>query len=127
MDIIFKDNFLERYEKLTDINSFKEITVKDVTPDNEIYYTVLELTEKGMKLTLNIKDTASKTVEDWLKSSEAPKDLKLYGATSLGETAATQYADDSKLYTVAIDQGVLYFIEGPKDGGFWEEDSRTTF
>ncbi len=30
MDIIFKENFLERYSKLTDIESFKEITIKEL-------------------------------------------------------------------------------------------------
>lgn len=105
----------------------KGINVSDVTPDDEIYYSVLALAKSGSQITITAKDTTTKTVDEWVKNGIGTNP-SLYGATTLGGVSAKQYTSGSKLYTVAIDQGVLYLIEGPaspsqggpKDGSFWE-------
>lgn len=99
----------------------KSVKVSDVTPDESVYYTVLTLSKDGEQIEITVKDVTSKTVEVWLKTTEAPKGVTLYGATTLGGVSAKQYSGSTKLYTIAIDQGVLYLIEGPKDAGFWED------
>lgn len=99
----------------------KDIKVSDITPDEAAYYSKLSLKKEGKKLIISAKDTKYKNPEEWLtKDKDAPEDTSLIGAISLGGISAKQYASDGKLWTVATDQGVLYLIEGPKDGGFWE-------
>jgi hypothetical protein len=97
----------------------KGITVSDVTPDEEIYYSVLALAKGGSQITLTVKDTTVKTVDEWVKKELS--NASLDGAVTIGGVAAKQYISGTKLYTTAIDQGVLYLIEGPKDDSFWEK------
>lgn len=96
--------------------------VEDVTPeDDDSYYSLLELSYKGSEIKITVTDTLFKKTDEWAKASSSPKGLELVGATSLGKVPANQYKLAGVLYTVAIDQGVIYVIEGPKDGGFVEE------
>lgn len=96
----------------------KSVRISDVTPDEEVYYSVLALAKGGDQITLTIKDTTATTIDGWVKTGL--NNSSLYGAVTLGGVSAKQYTSGEKLYTVAIDQGVLYLIEGPKDNGFWE-------
>jgi hypothetical protein len=98
----------------------KSIRISDVTPDEEVYYSVLALAREGNQITITIKDTTVKTIDEWSRN-ESAGNLTLYGAATLGGVSAQQYTNGVKLYTTAIDQGVLYLIEGPKDGSFWED------
>lgn len=98
----------------------KGVKVEDVTPDDETFYTKLDLIKGSSKLTISAQDSKVKSVEDWLSTSEY-KGASLVGAGTLGEISAKTYSRDDKLLVVAIDQGVLYLIEGPKNEGFWEE------
>ncbi len=54
-----------------------------------------------------------------------PTDASLVGAATLGKFSAKQYTYKSKgddiLGTVAVNQGIVYLVEGPKDGGSWED------
>jgi hypothetical protein len=97
----------------------KGIIVSDVTPDEEIYYSVLALAKSGSQITFTIKDTTAKTVDSWVEGELS--NANLYGAVTMGGVSAKQYTSGDKLYTIAIDQGVLYLIEGPKDDSFWEK------
>ncbi len=97
----------------------KGITVSDVTPEGEEYYSVLALAKGGSQITITVKDTTAKTVDAWVK--EELSDTSLSGAVTLAGVSAKQYTSGKKLYTAAIDQGVLYLIEGPKDDGYWEK------
>lgn len=99
----------------------KDIKVKDVTPEGDEYYTQLDLTKGNEKITITIKDTLVKTTDDWIKSDSAYKGASLVGATSLAGISAKQYSKNETLLMVAVDQGIVYLIEGPKDGGFWED------
>jgi uncharacterized protein YpmB len=97
----------------------KGIKVSDVTPDEDIYYSVLALAKGGEQITITVEDTDVKTIDAWIKDGLG-ENPSLYGATTLGDLSARQYTLDSKLYTVAVGQEVVYLIEGPKDDGFWE-------
>jgi len=99
----------------------KEVKVTDVTPDEDEYYTQLNLSRGSEKIVISAKDTSSKTVEDWLKNDSLYSGAGLTGATSLDGIPAKQYTKGDKLITVAVDQSVVYLIEGPKDSGFLEE------
>lgn len=99
----------------------KDISVQDITPDDDQFYSVLSLKNKTKAIKLSLSDTKYKTVEEWFKSDpNAPKEAKLTGAVTLASISAKEYADQDSIYTVSIDQGVLYVIESPKDGGYWE-------
>jgi hypothetical protein len=99
----------------------KGIEVSDETPDDETYYTLLVLSRGDKKLTISAQDTKETKVENFISKSETYKDAVLYGATTLGGLSAKQYNLGDNLLTIVIDKGVLYLIEGPKDGDFWEK------
>lgn len=100
----------------------KDIKVSDITPNDNLYYTKLSLKKRDKEIIISTKDTKYKTPDEWLtKDKDVPEDTSLVGATSLGGISAKQYTSDGKLWTVAIDQGILYLIEGPKDKGYWED------
>lgn len=99
------------------------LTIVDETPPNDAYYSLLTLKNSGesMKMTLLVKDTPYKTAAEWMqKDPEAPKNATILGPVSIGGAGGTQYSENGKLLTVAVDQGVVYRIESIKDGGFWE-------
>lgn len=89
------------------------ISVKDATPADENYYSLLEL-KRGMD-TLTIKITVGNT-----NPYKNDKSATLVGSTTMGSITANQYKIGGRLVSVAIDQGVLYVIDGPADS-FWEE------
>ncbi|MEK7112589.1 MAG: hypothetical protein AAB875_04635 [Patescibacteria group bacterium] len=92
----------------------KGITVKDITPVDSVTYTKLSLQKGKESLEIDVKDTTAKIIDP-------PSAATLSGATTLGGISAKQYASGDILYTMAIDAGILYVIQGPKDGDFWEE------
>lgn len=108
----------------------ESVAIEDVTPDDEVFYTLLNLVgptrlgDRNLKIT--IKDTKYKDIDEWFeKDTDAPESAELVGATSLAAISASQYSyslnGDEVLLTVALDQGVIYLIEGPKDSGYWED------
>lgn len=90
----------------------KGVKITDVTPDDDQYYSQLEITKGDNKITISVKDA---------KETFSPGQATLVGAVSLGGMSAKQYAFGGQLLTTAYDKGVLYLIEGPKDGDFWED------
>lgn len=90
------------------------ITVKDVTPNDDNYYSALELSRDGKTMKVNI------TVGN-IDPYKTNKSAALVGSTTLAGITANQYSLAGNLVTVAIDQGVLYVLDGPKDAGFWED------
>ncbi len=98
----------------------KNAKVTDVTPNGDEYYTQLNLTKGSEKVIITLKDTSTKTIEDWLKGDTVYSGASLVGAASLDGVSAKQYTKGEKLITVAVDGGVIYLIEGLKDDGFWE-------
>lgn len=106
----------------------KSITVEDITPEEKDtpFYTLLDLKRGSEGITVAFKDTEYKTVDEMLeKDPNAPKNTSLVGASSMAGIAVSQYSysfeGKEKLLSIAIDKGILYLIEGPKDNGFWEK------
>ena len=104
------------------------ITIEDITPEEEEspFYTLLNLKRESEGITIAMKDTDYETVEDMMKEDpDTPKDASLIGATSMAGIAVSQYAytfeGRETLLSAAIDKGVVYLIEGPKDDSFWEK------
>lgn len=117
-----KETFLD--ESGFSFNYPKSVTVSDETPDDDAYYSLLEVTKdnnpKGISITL--RDTKFDNLDKWVKSGkDIPSDAALVGATSFAGFSAKQYTTDNKLWTAAIDKGVLYLIEAQKDADFWEK------
>lgn len=106
--------------------SFKHpegVAVSDITPDDDTHYTRLDVQGKdGKKMTIAVRDTKYKTVDEFLtKGEDIPSDAVLIGGLSLSGISAKQYTKDGKLWTAAIDKSVLYLIESIKDKGFWDK------
>lgn len=128
-------SFLPKTEKKEEINadtlyedtagfSFKypkDVKVTDVTPDEDEYYTQLNLSRGSEKIVLTAKDASAKTADDWLKGDSTYSGSSLVGATTLAGISAKQYSKGETLITIAVDAGVVYLIEGPKDEAFWED------
>lgn len=105
--------------------SFKHpegVAVSDITPDDDIHYTLLEMSKEDKQMTVSVRDTKYKTIDDILtKGEDVPSDATLIGGLSLSGISAKQYTKDGKLWTLAIDKGVLYLIESIKDKDFWDK------
>ena len=115
-DIIYEDasGFSFRYPE--------GIEVSDETPDEEVYYTVLALKREGEEMRVSMQDSEFKTLDGWFEGDkQAPKGTTLIGAISLDGVSAKQYNYEGKFLTAAIDEGVLYMIESPKDEVYWDK------
>ncbi len=99
----------------------KSLRVDDITPSDDSYYSKVSLTKSGSKLTVTVKDEGVKTVDEFLKSDDYYKNAVLAGATTLAGIPAKEYNLDAKKITIALKDGILYLIEGSKDGGFWQD------
>lgn len=99
--------------------SFKypsSIKVTDVTPSGDTYYSVLNLSANEGQMKITVQDSTYKSVDEWLTKNNG---AKLVGAASLGDVPAKQYETNTSLYSVALDQGVLYVLESPKSDAYW--------
>lgn len=105
----------------------EDLKVRDVTPDEEIYYSKAEISNSrgDEKIVISVKDTEGSTIDEWLSDEPQMKMAQVTGATSLGGHSAKQLSLNKGggkfLVTAMIDSNILYLIEGPKDDGFWEE------
>lgn len=99
----------------------KSLRVDDITPSDDSYYSKVSLTKSGGKLTVTVKDETAKTVDEFLSSDDYYKNAVLSGATTLAGIPAKEYSLDAKKITIALKDGILYLVEGGKDGGFWED------
>lgn len=91
-----------------------DIILKDETPADSDYYSFLTLSRSGEKAIISAADTKHKKVSSLL-GTDIPSGAQLIGAITLGGISASQYVADDKTWTVAIDQGVLYVIQTPKN------------
>lgn len=89
----------------------KSLSLKDLTPADEAYYSVLSLTDGKKELKITIKDIGTEII--------SPSNATLTGAVTLGGLSAKQYKTSSSELTIATDQGVLYQVESPVDP-LWE-------
>lgn len=90
------------------------VSIKDVTPADDNYYSSLEL-KKGTDV-LTIKITVGNT-----NPYKTDKTASLIGSAPMDGITANQYKVGGRLVSIAIDQGVLYAVDGPADAAFWEE------
>lgn len=98
------------------------VSVEDITPNDNTYYTLLSITKDGKEITIEMKDVKYKTLDEWLtKDPNAPQGTSVVGATALGGLPSTQYATSSEIYTVSLEKGILYLIKGPKDNSYFEK------
>lgn len=93
----------------------KSATITDVTPND--YYSLLNVAKGNEKLTITVKDGKAADI--------AYPGAQIMGDVSLDAVSAKQYKKDGKLITAGIDNGIVYVIEGPADGGFWENAQET--
>lgn len=98
--------------------SFKHpmnLKVSDITPNDETYYSLVDVREGNKSLRVSVKDGEFKV----------PADATLVGAATLGGIPAKQYSykvnSETVMATVAVQGGIVYLVEGPKDGAFWED------
>lgn len=98
----------------------KSLRVDDVTPSDDSYYSKVSLVKSGGKLTVTVRDESSKTVDEYISSDDYYKNATLSGAVALAGIPAKEFSLDGKLITIALKDGILYQVEGSKDGGFWE-------
>lgn len=97
------------------------ITVADITPSDNVYYSMVSLKRGGQEMTIAMKDTNFKDAAEWLgKDEAAPPGAVLSGAVSLAGIPAKQYSAGREFLTIAVDRGVLYLVRSPKDAGFWD-------
>lgn len=95
------------------------LTLTDETPKDNSYYSTVSLKDaSGAKMTVTVRDTTVKTVDEWFATAGSGAARV---STKLGTLDAQQYQNNGKIITFAIDQGVLYLVESLKDGGFWEQ------
>lgn len=102
----------------------KSATITDVTPSDSVYYSMLSAKLPKGDVKIKVMDTNYKTINDWLsKDQDSPKDAKLVGAVSMAGLSASQYSYDSgkKELTLVIDKGIIYLIEGARDGSILED------
>lgn len=92
----------------------KTMDVKDVTPSDNDYYSAVELSKGNNSLKIDIK---TGNIDPYKND----KSSKLVGSTSLAGISTNQYQVGDRLVSVAIDQGVLYVFDGPKDSGYFED------
>lgn len=132
LSVVDKNNEVAEIEKdsYSDSSGFsfsfpKGLQVSDITPGD--YYSFLEIKDgtKSEKISLTVKDTASAGVDKFLEQNSAFPNPKVVGATTFGGMAAKliEFNRGGKklLATLAVAENILYLIEGPKDGSFWEE------
>lgn len=95
-----------------------DVQIIDVTPDDGKYYSKLTLKKGTGYMSVDIKDTNYSSVDSWYETEGQARSL--VGAVKLDDIAAKQYADNSSLITVAVDEGVLYSIQSTRDAEFWD-------
>jgi hypothetical protein len=78
----------------------KDVTVKDTTPDDDIYYSRVNVEHKGNIITIEIKD-----------APKEPTYQNLVGAVQLGGMSGKQYKTEFTQTTESFDKGILYLVQ----------------
>jgi len=113
--------------------SFKypeSLTVSTVPAKDENVYSWLKISspEREEKILIKAEDTELNSLDDWFaqegKAAGGGPSREVVLADILAKQI--QYPKEKKLITVAIDEGILYLIEGPLDeGAFWNRAQNT--
>jgi len=103
----------------------KSLKVEEIETDDETVYSSLELTAvDGKKLLLKIVDSRFKDLDEWKNAFETDNVAvglrEIYWVDIPG--LQLRHGAPKKLLTVALEDEVIYRLEGPvDDGGFWDE------
>lgn len=89
--------------------------VKDITPNDDSYYSLLSVSKGASALTIRVQDGMY----------TPPTGAKLIGAVALGGMKGSQYSYDKNGDTYQVTftnvEGIIYLIESKKDNGFLDE------
>jgi hypothetical protein len=96
-----------------------DMTVIDITPDDNDHYTVLSIEKGNNKITIQARDTQIQSLEDWLAKESESLYFEQFGSVPLGGLLAKQYSKNEKFFTAAVDNDVLYLIQGSNSPPFW--------
>lgn len=99
--------------------------VVEQATDDSTTYSSLELSSKDYpneRLLIKITDTSFKSIDDWLTKNPQGRKIINFSGISLGgmQGKSFKYDDTKKNLVLAADSGILYFLESPADGGFWD-------
>lgn len=91
------------------------VLVADITPPNGKYNSMLRLTKATLpgELRITVTTTSYKSIDEWVFKEKFGIGAELVGATKLATLPSKQYRKAKMLYTVALEGGLLYTIEGP--------------
>lgn len=101
----------------------EDLVVKDVTPEDNLSYSVLEIG----KTIIKVVDTRYSSVDNWLVKdpSASSGQAGTSREVTLAGMAASQIQFDNprRLVTVTIENRVMYFIESPLEsaGQYWNK------
>lgn len=105
------------------------LEIKDESGQND--YSVLKITaaDKTGEMVIRVVDTKYKTIDDWLKKApEATgagdaRNIELAGMTG----QQIQIENPRRLVTIAIDKGVMYYLESPlnEESVYWNKTHNT--
>lgn len=99
----------------------EDLVVKDVTPEDNLSYSVLEIGETIIK----VVDTRYSSVDNWLAKDKEASGAGTNREITLAGMVARQIQFDNprRLVTVTIEDGVMYFIESPLEsaGQYWNK------
>lgn len=103
----------------------ERLVIKDLTGEEE--YSVLEISslEHEGKTVIKVVDTKYSSVDDWLKKAKETTEVGGSREIELGGMPGRQiqFENPRRLMTIAIDEGVMFFVESPlePDGLFWNK------
>lgn len=85
------------------------LTVKDITPNDDSYYSLVDISKGGKSAKITVQDGTYKISEN----------AKLVGSTTMAGLPAKQYSYQGNLVTFANKDGIMYVVESLDDNDFW--------
>lgn len=92
-----------------------DLIVEDKTLDDGIHYSLLSVKNAGGETArIRVKDVGYQTVAGWVEQeADSPKNAESGGDIKLGNLSGKRFETPVKLFTVAVDQKILYEIVSP--------------
>lgn len=101
-----------------------ELKVQEIEMDDDSIYSSLEVVSaEGSKVTLRVADTKLKNLEDWQASFEEKNvviSIKDAFFSDIGAKTVV-FGAPKEIKTIAVEEGVIYELTGPADGGYFEK------
>lgn len=93
----------------------EDLTIKDVSGDLPVYSSLeISSAQHEGKMAIRITDTSFASLDAWLKSKEATGAGSTREITLAGMPGKQiQFTNPRRLVTIAIDEGIMYFLESP--------------